>query len=459
MITSQARGDKTLFRTTFDTPASVAAQRITTVGAPAIDKGVVIVDETDQVTFTTPWHHRSSFHIMVRFTPTFAVDDGVDHYFFDTTTGDQRARMLLLGDDLRLYLGNELLLVVADTAVQANWNVGAINTIIVSGTSGDTSVWLNGTLVADSDVSTFTCGWAATTTYIGGRNDGAANEDAAGTYHEFLIGDGVLTDEDAAALYGNGIESTEAADVLRPEEALVWLPMHRQQGQTSAGDPSKTPNIGSLGSAADAFLGSDGETAAEVPTLLSPKGFSFDGADDLLTIPDSDGLSFGDGSSDSPFSIACFCRFTDAAESLHICGKGILNQTGEYAFYKSSGRLYFIVYDESVASCYLARYVADVTPYLGLDVVWTATYDPTLSLDARCKIYVDGMQVDDNNGGSNQGSYVAMESLAADLLVGAKNTTRFEGNIYGFAIFPRLLTPRQVSRLSAEWRSRMQVAG
>ena len=54
MLRGRARGDKVLFRTTFETPQSVAAQRITLVGAPAVDEGITFNGSSQYATFTPP---------------------------------------------------------------------------------------------------------------------------------------------------------------------------------------------------------------------------------------------------------------------------------------------------------------------------------------------------------------------------------------------------------------------
>lgn len=334
------------------------------------------------------------------------------------------------------------------SSLAALWQVGTEVAILVSCKTGDCSIWVGESLVLDSDATAFTALRGGEV--VLGADSAYANA-FDGTIRELTFGFGQLSDAEAADWYGVRV-GTEAVE-LRPEKSRLYLPMLRQFGAGTAGDPWKTPNLGSLGSACDALLGADGQTAASKPTLLSPRGFSLDGGD-WFTVPDSDGLSFVTGGVDQPFSVAIAYRVTAGLH--HLFTKGLYGTQGEYFCYENGGELYFCKVDQS-ASAYVGRKIQAMSVYDGLDVILVATSDGTTG-DSHAKIYVNGLQADDANGGFLQGSYVAMEPAAQNLTIGSYGANVMTGKVYAFAMVPRCLTARQVRRLTAEWRQRLKVA-
>lgn len=181
--------------------------------------------------------------------------------------------------------------------------------------------------------------------------------------------------------------------------------------------------------------------------LQTLKGYDYNGTTDHAVIPDSNALSFGNGTADSPFSVSAWVNMDDAT-SFNIINKGIYNSTGEYQFYIDSADLLKIkLFDESVDSCYVGRYYSDaMTRYEGILTHIVATYNGVggATASSGCKMYVNGIQVDDINSQNNQASYVAMENLTHDVWLGRYNVNYANGQIGETRIYNKELSAQEV---------------
>lgn len=178
------------------------------------------------------------------------------------------------------------------------------------------------------------------------------------------------------------------------------------------------------------------------------------GGNGYIKIADHVDLSFGDGSTDSPFSIEMILSAKTMSD-LQLVAKGVYNSTGEYRlFTDSNDRLFWRLFDESVASCYIGRGHTVVGALTGLQnnsiVHVVATYDGS-GTSSGLKFYVNGVRGDDADSDSNPGSYVAMENLAADLQLGLYSTTHSDQNVNSFRLIDRELTAAEVAQLAYPW--------
>ena len=156
------------------------------------------------------------------------------------------------------------------------------------------------------------------------------------------------------------------------------------------------------------------------------------GTSDYISLPDNDLFSFGDATagSDRAFSVMTWVNMTDAT-GFPVIAKGIYNTSGEWRFscLAADDKIHWQMFDESVADCYIGRlYNTALTANEGTWIHLAGTYDAS-ETSAGCKIYVNGVQVDDTDYESNPGSYVAMENLAATVQLGRDNTVYGEGYI------------------------------
>lgn len=138
------------------------------------------------------------------------------------------------------------------------------------------------------------------------------------------------------------------------------------------------------------------------------------GGDKYVTVADAAGLSFGNGTADSAFSIAAWIYVTDGVDSQHILTKYDENVAVEWKFFLNTlEHLHLSLRDDS-ASAHIYAATSD-----SLSLGWhhvVSTYDAT-EANTGLTLYVDGeaASVDVGSGGT----YIAMENTATDVLMGA----------------------------------------
>jgi hypothetical protein len=154
-----------------------------------------------------------------------------------------------------------------------------------------------------------------------------------------------------------------------------------------------------------------------------------------FTVSDHAELSFGDGSSDTPFSLLAWVYLEDNSSDQYIFLKGN-GATSEYRlFIQHSGGINYLKLQllDASASKSINGIASD-----GIDDGWhfiAVTYSGKIDSNAvvgessdkiGIKIYIDYVRVDATIG-LNDAGYVAMEDLASDLYIGA---TDVPGNIW-----------------------------
>ena len=177
-----------------------------------------------------------------------------------------------------------------------------------------------------------------------------------------------------------------------------------------------------------------------VVPFVNEYSMQFDGSTDYLNVTDADNLSFGNGVTDSPFSISAWVKMTDATR-FRIVNKYDSNL--EYLF--STGgtdRIAFNCYDNSTSARIGRQYSTALTSFEGQWIHLVATYNGSSS-SSGLKIYLNGSRVDDTD--SNSGTYTAMENTTAPLEIGKNLTTYASGLIDETAIFNTELSASDVS--------------
>ena len=171
----------------------------------------------------------------------------------------------------------------------------------------------------------------------------------------------------------------------------------------------------------------------------------FDGVDDKVVIGDQTKYSF---SADVAFSISAWINMNDAT-SFPIVEK-YKSGNREYRFHGAADdKLQFLLYDESAGAWERARTSSAVlTAYENEWIHVVATYNGDESnAETGIRLYINGesqtLSTDDD------GTYVAMESLAGDVWIGASElgATYANGAITEVGIFDVNLTQAEVSEL------------
>jgi hypothetical protein len=179
---------------------------------------------------------------------------------------------------------------------------------------------------------------------------------------------------------------------------------------------------------------------AQGSSFASTNSFEFDGNTDYIEIADADNLSFGNGTTDSPFSISAWVNMTDAT-NFRIVNK--YDSNFEYLFSTGGAdTIVFLLYDNSTGGRIGRLYSTALTSFQGSWIHLAATYSGNGS-STGLKIYLNGSRVD--NTDNNSGSYTAMENTTAPLEIGKVTTTRANGLIDEVSIFNFALTDEGVS--------------
>ncbi|HEB26507.1 MAG TPA: hypothetical protein ENI05_01850, partial [Porticoccus sp.] len=176
------------------------------------------------------------------------------------------------------------------------------------------------------------------------------------------------------------------------------------------------------------------------------KAFDMQGGTEYVTVGDDGDFSFGNGSVDSPFSVAAWIKYTDTGANQQIISKfhnG--NNQLEWKFEVVSDSLSFSIADESESAVVGAD--ADVT----LDANWhfvVATYSGNGSWTG-ITLYIDWVKQNVSFVGG--GTYTAMESLGADVIIGGREAGTlelWEGDLNNIAIFNKELSATEVASLT-----------
>jgi len=152
-------------------------------------------------------------------------------------------------------------------------------------------------------------------------------------------------------------------------------------------------------------------------TFIPPhNALYFDGADNYISITDTDDFSFGDGSTDQPFSVESWVKF-DNINSAGILSKRA-GQNEWHMATSGSGEFSITLADQS-ASAFLFSESTGVTINTGQWYHLAFTYDGS-STEAGITLYIDG--VEPTTSPSSSGSYVAMENTTSNLEFGTINS-------------------------------------
>jgi len=183
--------------------------------------------------------------------------------------------------------------------------------------------------------------------------------------------------------------------------------------------------------------------AGATPSFQNEYSFQFDAIDDYIDCGDNDNLSFGDGVTDSPFSISSWVKM-DTDTNFAICSKYSTTSIIEYQFtFVSGGRLMFRLFDNA-STVRIGRMTTDISSNVGSWTNFVATYDGSSTL-AGLKIYVNGIRADVTD--STSGSYTSMHNTTAPFAIGKYATNYADGLIDETAVFNSELSASDVTSI------------
>ena len=175
---------------------------------------------------------------------------------------------------------------------------------------------------------------------------------------------------------------------------------------------------------------------------FSNYSFELDGLDDYIDCGDSDDFSFGDGATDSPFTISAWIKM-DSTSGFRIFNKS-LGATSEYQFGTGGGgTLQLYLFDNTSNFIYRARVYTTVLS-TGQWYHVATTYSGVGGTNAQdgIKIYVDGVRVDDSS--VSGGTYVAMGNKTTPLYIGKLDSSYANGSVDEVSVFDSELSASEV---------------
>uniref|UniRef100_A0A6M3J829 Putative lectin/glucanase superfamily protein n=1 Tax=viral metagenome TaxID=1070528 RepID=A0A6M3J829_9ZZZZ len=406
-----------VFAEKFENAAEVVRNGGTITGTPVINQGVTLDGSSDYITYNIPANllDKAEFSSVVRFTPDFNYDADATYRFFDSSVGSFitfRKRDNADNNTLTLDIHGTSIAAIAEATYSAYWNVGVENILTITSTTGDTSVWLNGTQILTNDVTAWTEG-AITEFYIGARRDGAEKFD--GIIHEVKLFTTQLTDQEALD-YSNGGGFWNYGN-----ETDLNVP-----GNLENHDPTNVRALDISGNATHGTFG-DGSTSTTYPTkLTTAPGYDYDGGDYL---------DFGNilPSASSAFTMSIWIENDDTTDG-DIFGKFgtdlkflLFNTaTGELRFYSGSAG------SVNNAARWTARTLGDKQHIAGV-------YDGTNTI-----LYVNGVQI------ATAVTPVAPVASTDNLRIGVRSggASFFDGRAWNAKIWDtKALTPIQIKDL------------
>ena len=181
---------------------------------------------------------------------------------------------------------------------------------------------------------------------------------------------------------------------------------------------------------------------ATTPSFTNTKSTRFDGVDDFVDCGDNDNLSFGNGSTDSPFSISAWIKM-DSAVRFRICSKDNTSKR-EYLLSTSGGNQLLLNLFSQNGTNRIGRMTGSISSAVG---AWThvcATYDGS-GAASGIKLYVNATQSDISD--NNSGSYVAMQNNTASFKIGTDLSHYADGSIDEVSVFNSELSASDVTAI------------
>jgi len=182
--------------------------------------------------------------------------------------------------------------------------------------------------------------------------------------------------------------------------------------------------------------------SAVAPSFSNLKSLDFDGVDSYVDCGNPSNLSFGNGLSDSAFSISAWIKMDDIYRFRILSKYQAPNY--EYQFDVGSGsRLELYIFDGTKYRARLFNTALNTGQWYHV----AATYSGVGGTNAQngIKIYVDGVRVDDTT--DTNGTYVAMHNTTANVYIGRIHSTYANGKMDEVAVFNSELSASNVTSI------------
>jgi len=247
-----------VFAETFRSKEAIVENNASVVNISHLDpKGTVTLNgTTDYIKYDLRGDefNSSEISIVFEFWPGFEADDDINHYLFDSSSGSRHIVYKDSYNRLIFYLGNTSVGYTALASFQDYWIVGERNILVVSGTSGNNKLWLNGHLII-STTTTWTVKQPVQF-FMGATYANTAL--FKGKIGQVKVFKSLLTEQDALNYYNRS---------CLPENKIIDLPMRmidHDVANLRTTDISGNNNHGIFG---------DGSTPSTYPVKISKIGY------------------------------------------------------------------------------------------------------------------------------------------------------------------------------------------
>jgi hypothetical protein len=191
-----------------------------------------------------------------------------------------------------------------------------------------------------------------------------------------------------------------------------------------------------------------GLTEVSDPSFNGVRAWDMDGTDDYISIPDDDAFSFGNGTTDSPFSISTwvYVHTFDPVITPLVSKNSDFNRGEWYFSISNTQALQLTLIDDSLLGrCWRVGSGKTLSTNEWIHVV--VTYDGSGS-STGIKFYVNGEEVSSLD--NSNGSYVAMENLSDAVQIGRRDTGyELDGKVDDTRIYNAVLSVDEVQALAA----------
>ena len=179
----------------------------------------------------------------------------------------------------------------------------------------------------------------------------------------------------------------------------------------------------------------DGDTG--VTPFINTRSLDFDGNDDYIDLGDADVFSFGNGSSDFPFTISAWV-YIEGSSTFPVFDKYPDNGSWSLREYRmlevnSSNKVFCTLYDSSASARFDIYSDSLITRNQWEHLCITYDGRGGSSASDGIKIYING--VESNKTVNAFGTYVAMENKSTPVRIGRVGSAYAEGKIDEVALF------------------------
>ena len=183
----------------------------------------------------------------------------------------------------------------------------------------------------------------------------------------------------------------------------------------------------------------------QAPSFTNTKSVSFDGIDDYVDCGDADNLSFGNGSTDSPFSISAWIKIGQTTTQGIVSKFGGNTNLREWLLYTTGAKLRLLLVDASNGKQIFGTSPSNLSINNWHHVVCTYNGVGGGTAANGIKLYING--VAQSVTVNNQSSYTAMSNTNTTVKIGKFVTSEIQGSIDEVAIFNSELSSSDVTAI------------